>query len=49
MMQKPVFRVFDLSMQLHFNHASISAFEANFKPLFEAISGLFSIISTWSI
>jgi hypothetical protein len=46
MTQKPIFRVFDLSMQLHFNHASISAFEANFKPLFEAISRLFSTTST---
>jgi hypothetical protein len=38
-------RVFDFSMQLHFNHASISAFEANFKSLFEAISGLFNYLN----
>jgi hypothetical protein len=49
MTQKPIFRVLNSSMQLHFNHASISAFEANFKRLFEAISRLFSIISTWSV
>jgi hypothetical protein len=47
--KKSIFRVFDSSMQLHFNHASTSAFEANFKPLFGAISGLFSTTSTWPV
>jgi hypothetical protein len=50
MTQKPIFRVFDLSMQPHFNHASLLQASQHLKqistPLFEAISGLFSIIST---
>jgi hypothetical protein len=52
MTQKPIFRVFDLSMQSHFNHASLLQAPQHLKqistPLFEAISGLFNHLNVTS-